>query len=345
MGPIAVLGAGGYVGASLIEALVLDGQRHVRAVVRAPRNLASLCRFGTLIETKLADAEDFDSLQAAIAGCHAVVNLVTGPPTSIVRSTEAIYRACVATDVKRLVHMSSAVVFGDVTSASLADDSPPICRHWMPYARAKAASENWLRGRLRTGSLSIAVLRPGIVWGRVFNSIYIENLISCIRACCDHAGDIHGFYNIADEEHLTWRDFYEALAGPLDFDIARIANIPGDRLPRSAASLFEYVQSMPFANGLYHRLKAVLPDTVKAAIKSRLAGAYSYEQIATDYVDTPTVRRELWHLQKIAYKLPTEKFRQQFGFSPPVSFDEGIRRTLNWLMFLGYAPHQASLTH
>jgi nucleoside-diphosphate-sugar epimerase len=61
--------------------------------------------------------------------------------------------------------MSSAVVYGEVTSPNIADDSDPICKHWMPYARAKAAAEVFLRNVLSSSPVEIALLRPGIVWG------------------------------------------------------------------------------------------------------------------------------------------------------------------------------------
>jgi nucleoside-diphosphate-sugar epimerase len=364
---IAVLGAGGYVGASLIETLVLDGVTGVRAVLRAPRNMASLCRFGSAIEVRIADAEDAESLGEALSGCATVINLTTGAPAGIVRSTKAIYSACQAAQVRRLVHMSSAVVFGEVESPLVDDDSPPLERHWMPYARAKAASEKWLREQSSAG-VEIVVLRPGIVWGPrsphtmqvvdalrrkcaflvdggkgVFNSVYIDNLIAGIRACCDDPGNPAGFYNIADSEHLTWRDFYEALSPALECDIARIADVSSDRLPWSAGAVLEYVQSLPLGNGLYHRLKAALPDAAKAMIKGRLAGPYDYERVTTDY-QQPSVGRELWRLQQVKHKLPTAKFTQRFGWSPPVTFDEGIRRTINWLALLDYTSLQPSCT-
>src|SRR5262249_54998244 len=157
----------------------------------------------------------------------------------IIRSTQSILEACVAAHVPRLIHLSSAVIYGDVASPFLDDNAPPVPRHWMPYAHAKATAEVWLRQQMADAPCQVTVLRPGIVWGvrsphtisivhallekraylvgegqGVFNGIFIDNLVACIRACCDHPGDVRGFYNVADEELITWRDFYSALAGP-----------------------------------------------------------------------------------------------------------------------------------
>jgi hypothetical protein len=119
--------------------------------------------------------------------------------------------------------------------------------------------------------------------------------------------------------------------------MARVPDVPGDRLPLSGRYVLDWAQSLPAVNAFYHWLKARLPDAAKARVKSLLAGAYNYDGIAPDYVGTPAVDRELWHLQTVEHKLPSTKFARLFGFTPPVSFAEGVRRTVRWLTYLGYA--------
>jgi nucleoside-diphosphate-sugar epimerase len=206
MNKIAIVGAGGFVGTTLIESLVLGGHTGVRAVVRSYRNMAGFCRWGNAVEVRLADATRESALADAISGASAVVNVTTGPPAGIVQSTRAIYDACKRAGVPRFVHLSSAVVYGDVEQP-IDDDAPPLDKHWMPYARAKAESERWLRAQ--TARVELVVLSPGIVWGvrsphtlgfaramarkasflvdggsGVFNGVYIANLVAMIRAAC-----------------------------------------------------------------------------------------------------------------------------------------------------------------
>jgi len=359
MKPLAVIGAGGFVGQSLIESLVLDGSTSVRAVVRSYRNLAGLCRFGSAVDVRLANAEDPVALSDALAGAHTVVNLTTGPPAGIVRSTRTVFDACSRAGVQRFVHLSSAVVYGDVLRPT-GDDDPPISKHWMPYARAKAASEQWLRERLDDAALDVVVLRPGIVWGvrsphtmdlatslaaksaylvdrgrGIFNGIYITNLTSCIRACAESPDRASGFYNVGDSERVTWNEFFQALGPALDCDPARLPSVDGERFPRSLGSTIDSIQSLPLMNELYHRLKVHVPDGLKAAIRARLEGRYRYERHAATYAARASVSRELWHLQRVRHKLPVDKFASRFRFVPPVTFREGIRRTLTWLDALG----------
>ena len=361
-GEIAVIGAGGFVGSRLIESLLLQGTPRVRAVVRSYRNMAGLCRFGDAVDVRRADAEKTAALADALQGAAVAVNLTTGPPAGIVRSTETIFDACVRARVPRLVHMSSAVVFGDVETP-LTDDSPPVAKHWMAYARAKGASEVWLKERVG-GLLEVVLLRPGIVWGvrsphtlgfaqslcnkntylvdggrGIFNGVYIDNLVAAVAAACAASGPVAGFYNVGDRETVTWRQFFDALGGPLGCDAARLPQVSGTDFPRSVRSTIDDIQGLPLVNELYHLTKGYLPDTLKAAIKSQLEGPYEYNRHAPAYAQQPSVDRELWHLQRVRHKLPIDKFARTFGFTPPVSFEDGIRRTLAWLETLGWVLH------
>lgn len=360
MSDIAIIGAGGYVGTSLAESLVLDGKVPVRAIVRAYRSFAGLCRFGSAVNVVKADAENPVALTNALCGVSVAINVTTGPPAGIVRSTRSIYDACLAAGVDRLVHLSSAVVYGEVTSPDITDDASPLTRHWMPYAKAKSAAENWLKLRQHGGPLEIAVLRPGIIWGArsahtldmaqrllrkdaflvgdgegIFNGIYIDNLLACIRACCDHPSSITGCYHVGDAETVTWRDFYKALGAVLDCDPGRLPRVSGTRFPWSKGAIIDYIQSLPMVNGLYHRLKAHVPSGWRAAIKESLAGPYLYGRQVNEYSPKPSVDREMWHLQKVQHKLPIERFARHFDYSPPVSFAEGISRTVCWLDYQG----------
>ena len=368
MNSLAIIGAGGFVGTSLVESLVLDRAASIRAIVRAPRSLAGLCRFGTAIDTQLADAEQAASLTKTLEGVEVAVNVTTGPPAGVVRSTKAIYEACTRAKVRRLVHVSSAVVFGDVLAPIASDDAPPLKSHWMPYARAKAAAENWLRPKMQDTRLEVVVLRPGIVWGPrsphtldlaaslarksaflvdggrwVFNGIFIDNLVAAIRASCTSRGAVAGYYNVGDAEHVTWLDFYSALAAGLDFEAGRLPVISGKRFPWSLRAAVDYVQALGPVNAVYHRLKSRIPDGLKASIKARLGDAYEYALTAPSYACSPGVDRELWHLQRVRHKLPINKFAATFD-PPPVPFAAGATKTIAWLAAQGHCPTSKSKT-
>jgi nucleoside-diphosphate-sugar epimerase len=213
----------------------------------------------------------------------------------------------------------------------------------------------------------VIVLRPGIVWGvrsshtlhiaqslatksaylvdegrGVFNGIYIDNLTACIRACHQHPQRAPGFYNVGDAEVITWRQFFDAFGPSLQCETSRLPRVAGERFPWSTKSVVDAVQSMGLVNASYHRFKKHIPDGIKAQIRRRLEGAYNYERYATEYLVSPTVDREMWHLQRTGHKLPIQKFARTFDFATPVTFTEGVRRTLCWLTALGLASAPAS---
>lgn len=364
MKPVAIVGAGGFVGTRLAESLVLDSQIGVRAVVRSNSGLAPLCRFGGRLETLVADATDPKALAPTLEGCSAVVNLVTGPPRTIRDSSQTIYQACRESSVARLVHLSSAVVFGLLDQQSVGDRPPANPRLWMPYARAKLSSERFYESVMGVRPPEVTVLRPGLVWGPgsphtadlirslqrkeallvgdgsgQVNGIYIDNLVACIRACLEYEGHGSGFFNVVDPQPFTWRELLGRLAPHLRFDMRRIARVSAERQPWSPAALVDLAQSSPVTSSLYFWLKERAPGNLKALIKSLVEGRASdrdFDRVASDYARPTTISREMWSLQKVAYRLSDLGFRERFGDREDVTFEEGARRTLSWAAFLGF---------
>lgn len=358
MGTIAVIGAGGFVGSRLIESLVLDGANDVLAIVRATRSVARLCRLGSAVQIKIADAQNEDELSTAIKDRSTVVNLVSGEPEVIIKSTRAIYDSCMRVGVKHLIHLSSAVVYGEVDSADINDDSPLARNHWNPYARAKAKAELFLRKVSNSSPVEITVLRPGIVWGPrsrwsidaaldllnntaylvgdgsgVCNTIYIDNLISCILACCNHRTSASGFFNVSDDEFVTWRDFYSSLAEYFNYDMSKIPTVPADRFRPSFSVRLQDIMS----TSIYINLKKRVAPENRALIKQwlmRLGKVGDYWEINKN-PGKIHITRVMWHLQTTKHKLSDYKFSKHFNYSVPFSFRHGTHMTINWLKHLG----------
>lgn len=115
-----------------------------------------------------ADADD-ETLDDAIAGVEVVVSCAQtvdpghrlryrkGPPHLLSRLVDASLRA----RVRRLVHVSTADVFGSDTAARITEKSRLKPTH--PYERLKLAEEQWL---LENGQdLEVVILRPARIFG------------------------------------------------------------------------------------------------------------------------------------------------------------------------------------
>jgi NADH dehydrogenase len=148
---ILVLGGTGFVGHHVCEKLQREGWA-ITVPTRRARNAQSVQHLPglTVIE---ASAHDEAALARLLPGHDAVVNLI-----AILHGTEAAFehvhvelpkklaRACVATGVTRLVHISALGV---------ALDSPSR------YQRSKARGE----AALRAAALELTVLRPSVIFG------------------------------------------------------------------------------------------------------------------------------------------------------------------------------------
>jgi nucleoside-diphosphate-sugar epimerase len=362
-GGVAVLGAGGFVGARLLEMAALSGWTDVVPVVRAVRSVARNAHLG--LPHRFADAGHRESLERALAGCDVAVNLTTGDPADILRTTATIHDACRAAGVRLLVHLSSAVVYGQVDRPDLPDDAPPQLDHWMLYARQKGLAENYLRARMADGRLTIVVLRPGLVWGPrspwvlgpatelvrgtawlvagghgVCNLVYVDNLIRGLDAVVTHPAPPAGFYHVADDETTTWRAYYAALAAGLGVDWAGgVHELPGDRFRPTLGDRLEVIQEWP----AYKRLKSRLSDETRKAIKFQIARLLGRDGSAAAGLGGPVVTRELWHLQSTRHRLPTGKFRATFGYQNRTSFADAMATSVAWLRFIGLAvPERAA---
>lgn len=354
-GGVAILGAGGFVGARVLEMAVLGGRTDIVPVVRSFRSVARVANLG--MSHRLCDASCPDSLERALAGCEAVVNLTTGDPADILRTTQSIYSAAVAAGARLLVHLSSAAVYGQVERPDLSDDAPPQLEHWMPYAREKGLTENWLRERMADGRLELVVLRPGLIWGPrspwvlgpatelvhgtaylvgggggICNLVYVDNLVRSIDAVVAHSAQVSGFYHVADDETPTWREYYAALATGLGVDPATVHTVSGDRYRAGLRGLLEEVKNLP----PYQWLKERISLETRAAIKLRLKRALERDRQAQRSANaSPVVTRAMWDLQTTRYPLPTARFRATFGQQNLDSFASGLAASLAWLRFIG----------
>jgi nucleoside-diphosphate-sugar epimerase len=361
---IAVLGGGGFLGARLLEYARLAGEEHWLPVIRSPRSLARLSRLGTASWRK-ANAADVTSLAEAFAGCQTVVNVTLGDTHTMLAETETIWKACVAAKVRRLIHLSSAVVFDRVQDPATHDDSAPVADHWMYYARAKAACERFLQSQ--SGGPEVVILRPGLIWGPgspwshlparqldrggmwlaqegqgVCNLVHVDNLVKCIRMVAAAGGNPTGAYNVGDPGEITWHRYASGVAAALGYPAERVLTVPRGPLAFHRGLVVEWLKQQPwFYRSSKWALKRMSGEA-KSRLKSLLpwlAGGTFQAPVPTDVkaaMSPPRFSREQWSLQSTERRLGMEKFVSVFGDPQLMSFEEGLARTARWLQFAGY---------
>lgn len=319
-----ITGATGFTGGHVARTLAADGER-VRALVR-PRSLAKpevaeLRAAG--VEVVPGDLVDAAAVQVAAAGCGVVYHVAAtyreaGQPDSAYRAinvegTRHVLEAAQAAGVRRVVHCSTGGVHGHIERPPANEDAP-----FGPgdiYQETKLEAEQLAREfGVRTG-LEVAVVRPigihgpgdlrflkmfrGIARGRFpilgggrvfYHLTYVSDLVQGFRLAATRPQAAGRTYIIAGPEYTTLNE--------LATRIARVLGVapPWIRLP-----------AWPFW----------------------LAGALCEAVCVPLRVEPPIYRRRVDFYTK-SRAFDTTRARQELGYQPKVSLDEGLRLTADW---------------
>lgn len=329
-GPIdLVTGATGMLGSHIAERLVARGRR-VRALVRPGSDTRFLETLGAeLVRGNLADP---DSCARAVQGVEVVYHSAAkvgdwGPwrefQSSCIDATRNLGRASAAARVARFLHISSTSAYGHP-----AEGGPPIGETapmgqnlwvWDAYTRSKVESEKILWDLAERARLPITVIRPSWLYGErdrtttarlvdrlrrrkvmlvgrgdnPLSAIYVGIVADAALLAASDPASVGEAYNITNQGSITQREFINLLAEASGAPpVTR--RIPY-RVAYSAAFLFE-------AKG--RLLRQARPPWV------------------TRYA-TWLMGREL--------EYSTEKARARLGWSPTLSYRDGIARTVRWL--------------
>lgn len=251
---VAVLGASGFIGSQLVEWLVLRDLATVRPIVRSFKGMARLARFD--LDCRVADATDQSALENQLKDCEVLFHCVVGDRNTILQSAEAAYGAAAKAGVRRLVYLSSAVVYGHDPKVGTHDDSELISRQPYEYNVSKVRAERLLRQLCANGKVEVVTLRPSIVFGPrsnlwtaqiasdllsgnaylidggrgICNSVYVDNLIQAMWLAIFSESARNQTFFITDGERVTWFDLYKSVAEGVGVDIDSVPCIEGAEL-------------------------------------------------------------------------------------------------------------------
>jgi nucleoside-diphosphate-sugar epimerase len=263
-----VTGATGVVGRRVVPRLVADGHR-VSAVARSAESAARVARAGA--SAVRVDLFDHSALATAVAGHDAVVNLATHIPRSSLRMllpgawrendrirrfvSATLANAADAGGAGRYVQESFAAAYPDAGRAWIDEDTRLApARYNRTLVDAEASAERFTRsGRIgvvlrfasfygpdafqtqdlaRFARHGFAAL-PGVADAYVSSVSHDDAAAAVIAALRAPAG----IYNVADDEPLTRRDYFDALAQALDVAPPRLQPAWAARLLGSLGEL------------------------------------------------------------------------------------------------------------
>jgi nucleoside-diphosphate-sugar epimerase len=236
-----------------------------------------------------------------------------------VTGTENVCRAALAEGVRRLVHISSSIVYG-LALGRPADEGFPLAPFRDPYPVTKAEGDKLVQRMIVHDQLPAVIIRPdqffgrgdqlhfgrtaerlragkGIIIGSGDNAlplVYVADVVQGLLLALDREGAVGEAYNITHDRPLTQRQFLYAIAHEI-----------GARPPRL---------HIPY-RALY-------------------AAGYAAERLAMvtrSRLRPPTTRFGVAFLGTDS-RCAIDKARRELGYTPRVDLHEGVRLAASWYL-------------
>lgn len=308
---VLVTGAGGFIGAHLVAALVRGGAQ-VRALVRYnSRNERGA--LGWLepdeiggVEVAFGDLRDIESVTAAVDDVEVVLHLgaqIAIPysylnprdffETNVLGSLN-VAQAALAAGVERVVQTSTSEVYGSAQTATITEEHPLEAQS--PYAASKIGADQLFDSFHRSFDLPATVLRPFNTYGPFQSArAVIPTIVSQALA-----GETLRLGSLHPRRDLTF--VADTAAGFI-----------------AAATAPEAVgQTIQLGTGEDHSVGDVV----------ELVGELLGRELAVE-VDEQRIRPEKSEVQRLTSE--PRRAREVLGWEPRVSLREGLSRTIEWI--------------
>lgn len=373
-----VTGAAGQVGSRLVEMWVArgDGDK-LRCLIRGFRNAERLMRYS--LDVVEADVLDVRRLRNAAAGCDTIVHLAAGEDPG--RETAAVLRAAREVGVRRLVHLSTACVYGlgIPKGVETLQEDTPVRSTGDLYAEGKAQAEREVVRAVRRG-LDVVTLRPQVVYGPgmrwsgelavllargeiavvdgdgVANLVYIDDLVRAIDCALEARRVAGSAFFLTDGHPVAWAEYIDAHAAILGLEVPRIARTAvrpqKARLRQFLADSLRPIPALlrtPEFRDLF--TESPLLRATAFRLYLRLRGFPQFKAYVNVLKGSGHVRdqngswnRQWLHLQLSEARLSSMRAAEGLGFRANIGFEQGLSRTAQWLRWHKLAPPEVAIT-
>jgi dTDP-glucose 4,6-dehydratase len=305
---ILVTGGAGFIGSNFIRWILALGRKYT--VVNYDKltyagNLANLAQVSEHPDYRFVKGDICDAplLESAMRGCDAVVHFAAEShvdrsiyePSPVIRTnitgTFTILEVARKLSIRRFVHISTDEVYGDISPNEFADEKSPL-QPSSPYSASKAGADLLVRSYVRTYNFPAVITRSSNNYGPYqFPEKFVPLMIT--NAMSDKALPVYG----DGKQQRDWLHVEDNCRGILAVlergKIGEVYNIGGLDLEENLALA-----------------RRILQLTGKP------------ESLLTYVQDRPGHDRR--------YALNCEKVKDELGWSPRISLEDGLRQTIDW---------------
>jgi predicted dehydrogenase/nucleoside-diphosphate-sugar epimerase len=345
-GKVLVTGATGFIGGSIVEKLYFANDRHVRAGIRKWSSAARLGRCPVdIIQMDLMKMED---IQKALDGVTEIIHCAKGPAGVTVQGTKNLLEVALKKGVNRFVHLSTTEVYGSVNG--IIDENSPLVYTGNEYNQTKIDAEKVCWEYLEKG-VPITILRPPIVFGpysknwsvhcaRMLlgrkwgiyenigegkcNLVYIDDLVKVILLSLKHPKAIGHAFNINNQEVITWNEYF------MRYNEAM--GLPPLRIIHTSQANFRTALMEPV-----RIIGRVVKNNFLTPVKI-IADSFNIVKVLMKETENALKATPSPDELKLFNKRATfsiNKVTDMLEFAPEVSLNEGLRRTVNWMINQG----------
>ena len=324
---VLITGANGFIGGRLAERLADEEGASMRGLVR---------RVGAIHESPLqivtGDITDADAVRRAVDGCDIVIHCAAMQVGASSRSplladfrrvnvggTLNLLRAARAANVARFIHISTINVHGFPPPRDANADSPLVFTGDF-YSISKAEGERAAREFARVHNLPLIVIRPACTYGPRSDAWTMQPLRRVRRGAPVLIGKGDGICNAVYIDNLV-----DLILLALKNDAAVGQAFIGAE--GRGVTWREFYSA-------YARMVGI--SNVNALPRwAVLAAATGFGALARVTGRAPRLSRSSveFYSHHVVYDI--EKSKQLLGYAPRVSFEEGMRKTENWLVEIG----------
>ncbi len=361
---IAVIGASGFVGSTLVERLL--SRHEVVPFIHSSGNAMRLARRN--IELPMLNLLDSRQVDTALKGVTHVVNCSRGGDEVMLTGLKNLLSAARKQRVQRFVHLSSVAVYGDPPPAESTRESAPARPASGTYGDVKLKQDNMIAAAVGSGLPSTILCPPNIAGPYSFflvalvdtlragrfallddgdapcSLVDVSNLCHAIELALTNGPGNGERMFVTDDEDTSWRKVIDSLL-PLVSSVRNVPRVSREQLERtggrpsrqiSIRKALKHLVSSDVREAfrkdpLWEKVDVALRRTVarlgkerEDALRLSVEGPLKVQPLAPPF--DPVLCRQ--QLRGVVHSC--ELAKQRIGYKPVFSVDESMEAFRNW---------------